>query len=89
MDLEDRVADKAFREPPAVRVGLLGQYELIQRRNRNVFGNVIGIATGNAEDSQNEEDKSTKRSVHGDPCLCAGSGDLKRTKRTIYMMIPV
>ena len=76
MDLEERMTEKAFREAPAVRVALLGQYEFLRIRNGDVFGNIIGIATGNAEDSQDGEEKETKRSVHGEPCLCAAGHDL-------------
>jgi hypothetical protein len=54
VNLKERMTEDAFAEAPSVRVGFLGEYELLYRRNGNVFGNVIGIAAGEAQKPRHE-----------------------------------
>ena len=49
VNLEERMTEDAFAEAPSVRVGFLGEYELLYGRNVNVFGKVIRIATGDEQ----------------------------------------
>ena len=69
VNLEKRMTENTFSEAPSFRVGFLGEYELFWCGNRYVFGNVIRIATGDAQKARRETKENPNGAEYSGPCL--------------------